>query len=294
MPLARRWRRWWVIGAVAVLAGYVLVAVAYGADSREVDAQYTSSRSADVAVLLTPRSVDAATPTLTVQVEVEVADALLDESGGLRSDLQVEVLPAGGQALVFAAGRAPDSRTITVPLVGDIENWPFDDYDTTVLVAAQSSTGGDRSTATDRTVSVAVGGAVQGWNATAVPASLDQTSADLPTLTDGTIDAVGLTLDRALAIKLFAGVLILILVLMPVLLLAVAVPLYREQRLFEAGFLGYAAAMLFATVPLRNFFPGNPPAGSWVDVLVVLWVLVALIVGIGVTVLAFLRHPRGR
>ena len=56
--------------------------------------------------------------------------------------------------------------------------------------------------------------------------------------------------------------------------------------------LGWIAALLFATVPIRNFFPGSPPPGSWVDVLVVLWVIVALTVGLLIGVAAFIKHPR--
>lgn len=288
VPLARRWRIWWALGACVVLAVYVVVALAYSADSRAIDANYSSPRvdDADVVVTLTPLSVDAATPRMTLQVEVEVLDStLLNDRGVLAGDLDVEVLPAGGAALTFAAGRIPDSRTVTVPLNGDIENWPFDSYETDIVVDAQTVVAPNGQPYLPD-VGVEVGGVVQGWSGSAGATGVlgPATAAD----------GVHLHFDRALAIKLFAGVLVLVMVLMPVLLLAVAVPLYREERLFEAGFLGYAAAMLFATVPLRNFFPGNPPAGSWVDVLVVLWVLVALIVGIGVTVLAFLRHPRGR
>jgi hypothetical protein len=47
--------------------------------------------------------------------------------------------------------------------------------------------------------------------------------------------------------------------------------------------------MLFATIPLRGFLPGSPPIGSWIDYLVVLWVIAALIAGLVIYVLAFLR-----
>lgn len=290
MPLARRWRVSWGVGAVVVVLVYVIVALAYSADSRTVEAEYNSVRvdSADLVVDLTPLSVDAASQRMTLQVELEVNDtALLNDKNVLVRDLDIEVLPAGGAALTFSAGRLPDSRTVTVPLSGDIENWPFDGYETDIIVDAQAPATA-AAQADFPVVGVKVGGVVQGWSGQAGAVAADVLSPAV------TADGVHLHFGRALAIKLFAGVLILVMVLMPILLLSVAVPLYREERLFEAGFLGYAAAMLFATVPLRNFFPGNPPAGSWVDVLVVLWVLVALIIGIGVTVLAFLRHPRGR
>ena len=72
----------------------------------------------------------------------------------------------------------------------------------------------------------------------------------------------------------------------------VGLKLFRENRLFEAGFLGWIAAMLFATIPIRNFFPGSPPPGSWVDVLVTLWVVVALTVALVIGMAAFIRHRR--
>jgi hypothetical protein len=47
--------------------------------------------------------------------------------------------------------------------------------------------------------------------------------------------------------------------------------------------------MLFATIPLRTFLPGSPPIGSWVDYLVVLWVVAGLVLGLVIYVLAWLK-----
>jgi hypothetical protein len=49
-------------------------------------------------------------------------------------------------------------------------------------------------------------------------------------------------------------------------------------------------AMLFAIVALRNFLPGNPPLGSWIDQAVVLWVLIGLVVAMALFILAWWRH----
>ena len=73
-----------------------------------------------------------------------------------------------------------------------------------------------------------------------------------------------------MAIILFGLSLVAVLILLPITTWIVGLKLFREDRLFEAGFLGWIGAMLFATIPIRNFFPGSPPPGSWVDVLVVL------------------------
>jgi hypothetical protein len=47
--------------------------------------------------------------------------------------------------------------------------------------------------------------------------------------------------------------------------------------------------MLFATVPLRTFLPGSQPIGSWIDYLVVLWVVAGLICGMVIYVSAWWR-----
>ena len=50
--------------------------------------------------------------------------------------------------------------------------------------------------------------------------------------------------------------------------------------------------MLFATIPIRNFLPGSPPPGSWVDVTIVLWVVVALGVALVFGVGSWWRYGR--
>ena len=67
---------------------------------------------------------------------------------------------------------------------------------------------------------------------------------------------------------------------------------YRGRRKFEPAFLSWIAALLFATMTIRNFLPGAPPAGSWVDVAVVIWVMVALTVALFFGVGSWWRYSR--
>ena len=71
--------------------------------------------------------------------------------------------------------------------------------------------------------------------------------------------------------------------------LPVKIVAYRGIRKVEATLMSWMAAMLFATIPLRTFLPGSPPIGSWVDYLVVLWVVAGLVLGLVIYVLAWLR-----
>jgi len=45
-------------------------------------------------------------------------------------------------------------------------------------------------------------------------------------------------------------------------------------------------------VPLRSVLPGSPPAGSWVDQAVVIWVLIALAAAMVLYIAAWSRHSR--
>jgi hypothetical protein len=51
--------------------------------------------------------------------------------------------------------------------------------------------------------------------------------------------------------------------------------------------MSWMGAMLFAAIPLRNFLPGSPPPGSWIDAVIVLWVIVALVAALALYVLAW-------
>jgi hypothetical protein len=71
--------------------------------------------------------------------------------------------------------------------------------------------------------------------------------------------------------------------------LFVAITAFRGRRKVEASFMSWMGAMLFATIPLRTFLPGSPPIGSWIDFLIVLWVIVGLIAGLAIYVAAWMR-----
>jgi hypothetical protein len=61
----------------------------------------------------------------------------------------------------------------------------------------------------------------------------------------------------------------------------------------EGSLLSWLAAMLFAELPLRAALPGSPPSGSWVDVLVTLWVIVGLMLSLLIMVRAWWVRSKG-
>jgi len=85
-------------------------------------------------------------------------------------------------------------------------------------------------------------------------------------------------LQRSPSTMLFAITILCIFVAIAAVGLFVAIQTTRDPRRFQSPMTTWYAAMLFAVVPLRNALPGSPAFGSWIDLTIVLWVLVALVV----------------
>lgn len=50
------------------------------------------------------------------------------------------------------------------------------------------------------------------------------------------------------------------------------------------------AALLFAVIPIRNFLPGAPPPGAWIDQALVIWVLIALVAAMVMYMRTWYKH----
>jgi hypothetical protein len=104
------------------------------------------------------------------------------------------------------------------------------------------------------------------------------------------LDNVIITLHRSSGPLIFDLGILLVLISLPTLALVVAIPMALGRTSFLPPFSTWYAAMLFAIVPLRNFLPGSPPPGSWVDQAVVLWVMIALIAAMTLFIVAWARQ----
>jgi hypothetical protein len=167
-----------------------------------------------------------------------------------------------------------------------VENWPFDRYDANIVVLAYTTVDGVKTTLP---TFVEWKGSLSGWNFQ-VQENDERTAA--VTDADGATDAlptIDIGASRSGSTLAFGFLLLALLVVMPTLVLFVAIRAYTGHRKVEATLTSWMGAMLFATIPLRGFLPGSPPIGSWIDFLVVLWVIVGLIAGLTIYVLAWNR-----
>lgn len=275
--------------AVVLFLAYVLVLLAYARSTvgAGVDAQVPPPRDG-VAAHFVPTALDASAPAMTGLLYVVPGSDLVDERGRLRVDMSVDVLPVlGPGSATFSAGQAPAPMELVVSGTGDVRNYPFDDYAFTIVSTVATRATGDSAWST---VPVVVGaeGELGGWTmGFATP-----TSVEIAGVAFTTADGFGLqslTARRALSTVALAVLVILLMVLLAVMTAAVARAVALRRRRIEPALASWMAALLFALVPLRNFLPGAPPLGSWIDVLVFFWVEIVIMLALAVYVATWLR-----
>ncbi len=174
----------------------------------------------------------------------------------------------------YAKGMLPGYFPVSLTLARDVERWPFDSYYTgpiTVTVFTGPEQVPERANVTfvDRST---------GWKVDVTRAN--DANASSPYV---------VKLQRSVSTLIFAIVILCIFVAIAAVGLFVAVETLRDARRFQSPLTTWYAAMLFAVVPLRNALPGSPVFGSWIDLTIVLWVLVALVVSMLIYVAAWWR-----
>jgi hypothetical protein len=237
-----------------------------------------------VLMQLQPESVDAASDRIVVNLSVRGFGPVADPDSELSTaDLTLYVTGNDGtHTFSLPAGEIPSPLTVRFVSEGDVERWPFDQHTATTTIAVTK-----KVAAGIEPVLVQLCGQphVPGW----VFASTQRDDADELVINGTSAEQLQLTAHRSSATIVFGLVILTLMIVLPAFALVVAILAFRGRRKVEATLTSWFAAMLFATIPLRNFLPGSPPIGSWVDYLVVLWVLVGLVAALVIYVLAWLK-----
>jgi hypothetical protein len=275
-PRSRRWIPFVVIGVlVLIYAGTVALYAESGDISSAIPTDATPP-AGGVTVELTPQTVNAAGQRVLMDLSIETSPELTSTNSITPNEtINVIVAPTGGeQSITFASGEVPATTPISVIADGEIENWPFDTYKTTDLVVIACKN--QCADGTPIPTNVYLKGSVPGWHLT------------------GSVKQNGRTIEfaasRSGSTIAFAVVLLALMIAMPCLTLFVAVSTVLGRRKVEPSFMSWMAAMLFATIPLRTFLPGSPPIGSWIDFLIVLWVIAGLVAGLIIYVVAWAQQ----
>jgi Domain of unknown function (DUF4436) len=276
-------RRWWprirlgVIALVVIGCAMVTTVVLYvdGAASQRIPA-HGAPTSAGTAVTLDVVSISNNYSELVGDLIIKPGPALVDPAtDGLKQDLTVAVTSVTTPVRrTYSKGMLPGVFPVPLTLARDVERWPFDTYYTgPITVTLLTGTGQvvERANVTfvDR---------LAGWKVQV--ARVNNANALAP---------YEIQLQRSASTMVFAIVILCIFVAIAAVGLFVAIWTTRDPRRFQSPMTTWYAAMLFAVVPLRNALPGSPAFGSWIDLTIVLWVLVALVVSMLLYIAAWWR-----
>jgi hypothetical protein len=194
---------------------------------------------------------------------------------GLRNDLTVAVTSVTTPTRrTYSKGMLPGVFPVPLTLARDVERWPFDSYYTgpiTVTLFTGAAQLPER-------VNVTFVDRLAGWKVQV--GRVNNANPLSPSVVQ---------LQRSASTMIFAIVILCIFVAIAAVGLFVAVQTARDPRRFQSPMTTWYAAMLFAVVPLRNALPGSPAFGSWIDLTIVLWVLVALVVSMLLYIAAWWR-----
>lgn len=283
----RRKRR--MVIAVAAVAGFVAVyalslfgvhlLAKSGGPLKPPDLNATN----DTVVLVRLEKLDTTANRLTVKVLVIPEESMFDKRlEVLKTDTAVRMDPPNDLGdLQYPAGKSPAQVATTIEAHGDPNNWPFDSYRTDTLSADVLVGQGDARRYVPARVEVT--GGLDGWDVSVQrvgEASQDSDRAD----------NVVITLHRAKGPLIFDLGICLVLFALPALAFAVVIQIALGRRKFVPPFVTWFAAMLFAVIPIRNFLPGAPPPGAWIDQVLVIWVLIALVAAMALYMLTWYRQ----
>jgi hypothetical protein len=234
-----------------------------------------------VSVVIVPQKVSPDDRTLPAQVALSPAPDLLDASGLLMREIEVRVEPAvsGQAALTFPAGEPLAPQGIVLPAPGIVQEYPFDSYSVSATVHANAKYA---DTADAIATEASLFFRVPGWSdhgPVATPGS-------------GTGEVVSTQLVRDGSTKSIALLLLLLMIILASIAILVTGSATGGRMKLELSVASWMTGLLFALIPLRGFFPGSPPLGSWMDILVFFWVELILMLSVSAVAATILLRAR--
>ena len=267
------------VGFLAFLLAYAAVVSYFGAADAE-QVQLPAVPESGVAITFVGNAMEPEAPFLRARVILEVAGDLLDDTDALREPIAILIEPSLDRELIYRASRQPEVRTVELPMAGNVQQYPFDSYRTQLRVTAWRTDGRggllERLPVSSRFVL-----RDPGWSGS------DSSS-------EGRKGAIlDVTVDRAASTAALSLMLLTFMVALAIVAALVAIWVISGIMEVQVGIASWLAALLFALIPLRNFLPGAPPVGAWIDVLVFFWVEVIVMssmLGVVVTLLVAARR----
>lgn len=195
------------------------------------------------------------------------------------SDVTVRVFPfLDVSQIVVPADQVAYERDATLGVEGEVRTYPFDRYTGRVDVSAVA---GPEATPLAIEGGVLPINGLTGWN---ISVSDDRIN------TGGLTDSV--SIDRSLTTRMTAIILAVLVLALGVIAIALAwsVAIGRKKPGFREA--TWLAATIFSVISVRNFMPGAPPIGAYMDSLFIIPAILALFLSMALLVVFWLaREP---
>ncbi|WP_301146182.1 DUF4436 domain-containing protein [Mycobacterium simiae] len=216
---------------------------------------------------------------LVANVHVAPGPDMLDrQTHNLKEDLTISVTSAvTASKRTWPKGTLPDVFRVSLAVVGEVAEWPFDEYRSGPITAELLSGAGNVRLA----ATVTLVDRIVAWD-------IDVNRVDEADL----LSPYQVYAARSPSTVAFGVVVLGVLIALAVFAMFVAVQTVRDRRPFQPPMTTWYAAMLFAVMPLRTALPDAPPFGSWIDITIVLWVIVVLVISMGLYISCWWRHLR--
>ena len=272
-----------IVAAILVVVfalGYIAVIVFYRTGFDQTFSPPTPPKGG-VAVVFAPTKVDPDARSTSGDVLMFLSPELLDSSGKSKVPLRLELFPAlTKNSLDYAAGQIPSPVAVTIPTPGIVQQYPIDTYQ--VGFSARTTANPVLGRGTEVPTQTSVFFQVPGWNLADVQVTQDSAS-------EVTTTAV---ISRSGSTKTVAALMLVLMVALAVIAVLVVQSTATGRMRLELNVASWITAMLFALLPIRGFLPGDPPIGSWIDILVFFWVEATIMVCVALAAIGLLMRAR--
>jgi hypothetical protein len=178
------------------------------------------------------------------------------------------------QDVTLEAQRSAAPVTLRVSLRGSVGDYPFDRYDGRISVTTSAEAGAPQA------VRLMVWPVLSNWTIDAQRANLVPAAGvdvNLHITRPSSFVVIAIAVYTAMALVGLSG-------------LTIGGLVFLGIRRLDATLTGTLAAMVFAVPALRGALPGVPPLGGHADVLVFVWVELAVILGLTLFVITWARR----
>lgn len=228
-------------------------------------------------------SVDHLAGELTIRLEFESSDDLLDENNVLAEDILLDIYGTTDKTeYLFPKGKLFSPKTVDLILIGQPKDYPFDAYYAPLTLSVSIP-----ETEDGVTHYLGVPLAVDIFTDTPGYAVEVSEAAEEDAYDIGYADLL-IEVQRSEPVFAFTLFLMAMQWILALVAFLVALVIFVQKRKVSIPNFGWLWALVFAQIALRNAMPGAPPVGALVDFLSFFWVLGIIVAAMLVLVIIWI------